>query len=110
MKNFEIVRSNVVVKFYKESDKNMVKSTIDGNLYFECSVSKQFGNYFWKELRSRNEIDQFILDLYLLELMVYENNFDSYSDFYKDINNVRPHFTHEEWNKKVEDVRKRINN
>ena len=41
---------------------------------------------------------QFWMDYLYLDVCAYHNDFDAYSDAYKDMHNVRPHYTKRQWN------------
>lgn len=73
-------------------------------------IGKNWGNYWYCKLRdfSRAGDDgEFAIDLMWLDFYAYKNDYDCYSDLYKEINNCRPHKTESQWLEMVNQARNR---
>ena len=73
-------------------------------------IGNNWGNYWYYKLKefSRAGGDgEFAIDLMWLDFYAYKNDYDCYSDLYKEINNFRPHKTEKEWLEMVNQARNR---
>ena len=99
------------VIFRKEEGKNMIYFFKDGRDYGRASdLPKNFGNYWFKVFKDaskRNDNLESTLDYFWLDWIAYNEDFDSYSDIYKDINNIRPHYTVDQWERIVKEAKSR---
>ena len=100
---------------------HFVKNVNDGknNIYFVKdgrvwgtipNVNKDWGNYWFKLSKNVKLNDGLGEDVYnqiFLDSYAFDNDYDCYSDFYKEIYNVRPHYTIKEWEDIVKYVRNR---
>ena len=68
-------------------------------------VPKNLGNYYYRKM---NHLDPHLLqswmDYLYLDVCAYHNDFDAYSDAYKDMHNVRPHYTKRQWDIMVKEA------
>lgn len=63
----------------------------------QVDVPKNIGNYYYKLMKDMPDSMEYFMDQCYLDVCAYYNDFDAYSDTFKDINNVRPHYTKEQW-------------
>lgn len=90
------------ILFKKGTTQNTIHFLVNEKDYGNAIItSPNFGNFWY--LQFKNNPDSFfsIYDSFFLDLAAFNNDFDSYSDMYKDIHNVRPHYTIEEWKLRV---------
>lgn len=107
-------RDNFTVYFIKSGKAGNNEIIVNHNEKFYGSIKKgigaNWGNYWYYKLRefSRAGGDgEFALDLMWLDFYAYKNDYDCYSDLYKEINNVRPHKTEKQWLEMVNQARNR---
>lgn len=107
-------KDNMVFHFVKNANdgKNSIIILQDGRLYGKLeNVSSNWGNYWFKKVKEFYNSDsnngEFITEYLFLDFSAFHNDYDSYSDTYKDYNNFRPHLSNEEWNRKVRMARER---
>lgn len=105
---------DIVFHFIKNANdgKNSIIILQDGRLYGKLeNVSSDWGNYWFKKVKEFYNSDsnngEFITEYLFLDFSAFHNDYDSYSDTYKDYNNFRPHLTKEEWKEKVKRARER---
>lgn len=103
-----IERGEYTIKFQKEvPDLNHVvvfrnddhKSVRINSFY----VSKDLGNYWYRVLEKTTEGCYLtpLIDLFFLDSIAHDDNYDFYSDVFKDIYGCRPHYTKSEWRDRV---------
>lgn len=110
-------KDGVVFHFVKNANdgKNNIIILQDGRLYGKLeNVSSDWGNYWFKKIKKYHDSNltnvsdgEFLLEYLFLDFCAFHNDYDSYSDTYKDYNNFRPHLSKEEWNRKVKMARER---
>lgn len=75
------------------------------------NVNANWGNYwflFVKEEAKHNDTHgEAIADRIFLDSCAFHNDYDGYSDIYKDMWGTRPHYSIEEWKEIVEDSKNR---
>lgn len=95
--------------FTKENEKNKIFFYDFQNRDFGHAenVDSNFGNYWYK--KSFRWLDSFTdyIDAFWLDLSAFDEDYDSYSDYYKDVNGVRPHYTEKQWNARIAEAKKR---
>ena len=93
----------------KNTHKNEITITYDGRFYGSLkNVSKDWGNYWFKSMqKNRMYNGEILIDYMFLDNCAFHSDYDGYSDTYKDIHNVRPHCTIEEWARKVNEAKNR---
>ena len=97
------------IEFVKEGYDNFVKFfDPDGHSYGRMVVDRIFGNWLYKELKRTNWFGEDRVYYCFLDFAIANADYDSYSDTYKELNNVRPHYTQAGWNKLVSDMRRKI--
>ena len=91
------------------SGENEITITKDSRFYGSLSkVNSDWGNYWFKQMKRNNLYDgEILIDYMFLDNCAFHNDYDGYSDTYKDIHNVRPHYTQEEWSRKVNEAKNR---
>lgn len=95
--------------------KNEIVIIKDGRYYGGMKdINKDWGNHWFKKIKKyhdSNEVNasdgEFLLEYLFLDSCAFHDDYDGYSDTYKDFNNVRPHLTIEEWQRKVNEARNR---
>ena len=107
-------KDGVVFHFVKNVNdgENSIIILKDGRFYGKLeNVSSNWGNYWFKKIKEFYNSDsnngEFITEYLFLDFSAFHNDYDSYSDTYKDYNNFRPHLSKEEWNRKVKMARER---
>ena len=73
-------------------------------------IGRNWGNYWYKKLKEKaqaGEYGEINVDLMFLDFYIYKNDFDCYSDFFKELYYCRPHQTEEQWEKLVQEARNR---
>lgn len=97
------------VVFKKENNKNKILffDYHGRNLGHADNIDKNFGNYWYKEAHRWYLGFVDYMDAFWFDLLAFENDYDGYSDYYKDVYGVRPHYTDEEWKAIVIYVKKR---
>ena len=97
--------------FTKENNKNMIYFFKDNRDYGKATgLPKNFGNYWFKifkDASTKQNSIEFIMDRFWLDWLAYNEDFDSYSDIHKDIFNVRPHYTMEQWERVIKEAKNR---
>lgn len=111
---FITFKDGFVFHFVKNANdgKNNIIILQDGRLYGKLeNVDSNWGNYWFKKIKKdyvNNAYDgEFLTEYIFLDSCAYHNDYDGYSDTYKDYNNFRPRFTVEEWRRKVEEAKNR---
>ena len=111
---FITFKDGFVFHFVKNANdgKNNIIILQDGRLYGKLeNVNSNWGNYWFKKIKKyyvNNSYDgEFLTEYIFLDSCAFHNDYDGYSDTYKDYNNFRPRFTAEEWRKKVEEAKNR---
>lgn len=89
------------------SDKNRILVDKDNRPCMTMKVPNAFGNYYYRLLKECTSGWSTILDDCYLDMCAFYDDYDSYSDTYKDIHGVRPHYTEEQWDARVRAARKR---
>lgn len=74
----------------------------------EMIVDRNFGNHVYKMLKASKEIEENLMDQVFLLHCIYCNEFDYYSDIYKDLYNVRPHITQAQWDLMVKHLQEEV--
>ena len=88
--------------FKKENSKKTIKFLVDNKDYGEAVIpSANFGNYWFLQFKNNPNIFSVVYDEFFLDLAAFHKDYDSFSDMYKDVNNVRPHYTQEQWDKRI---------
>lgn len=107
-------KDGMVFHFVKNVNdgKNNIIILQNGRLYGKLeNVSSNWGNYWYRKIKEfyvyDNPTGEFITEYLFLDFSAFHNDYDSYSDTYKDYNNFRPHLSKEEWNRKVKMARER---
>lgn len=113
MERGQVIREKVIkngrytVKFMKESnDLNHVEvfdSSFGSTPTISFYVSKDLGNYWYKALKDTPDGHDLtnLIDLFFLDSIAYNEDFDFYSDIFKDIYGHRPHYTKSQWENRV---------
>ncbi len=111
---FITFKDGFVFHFVKNANdsKNSIIILQDGRLYGKLeNVNSNWGNYWYKKIKkyyTDNSYDgEFVTEYLFLDSCAYHNDFDGYSDTYKDYNNFRPRFTPEEWKEIVKKAQNR---
>jgi len=91
------------------SDRNRIVATKVGDTRpcLEVFVHNAFGNYYYDLLKTSAGSWEHILDTLYLDLCAFHDDYDAYSDVFKDIYNVRPHYTPNQWDDLVRAARNR---
>ena len=72
---------------------------------YTVEVPKDLGNYYYRKMKHMDpHLLQFWMDYLYLDVCAYHNDFDAYSDAYKDMHNVRPHYTKRQWDIMVKEA------
>lgn len=107
-------KDGIVFHFVKNVNdgKNNIIILQDGCLYGKLeNVNSDWGNYWFKKIKKyyvNNSNDgEFVIEYLFLDFCAYHDDYDGYSDTYKDYNNVRPHLTNDEWRGKVKEAKNR---
>ena len=85
---------------------NRIEFRVDGRRYGAVYVTREFGNWwflFWKNNPSRLT-EQDIERMYL-RLAIYQDNYDAYSDYSKDMFGFRIRKTEAQWEQMVREER-----
>lgn len=72
----------------------------------EVSVPKMVGNYYYQMMSNNPSAMRNLLDQLYLDVCAFYDDYDGYSDTYKDINGIRPHYTQDQWDACVRAARK----
>ena len=104
-----LTKGTMEIKFYEENGNKVIEAIKDNRQVCKVFVSKILGNGYYVALRDSNDTTcwEAMLDSLYLDVCVLNNDFDTYSDVYKDIYHIRPHLTQKEWNTKVDIVKRR---
>ena len=107
-------KDGFVFHFVKNANdgKNSIIILQDGRLYGKLeNINSNWGNYWFKKIKKyhvNNSNDgEFVTEYLFLDFCAFHDNYDGYSDTYKDYNNMRPHLTNDEWKKKVKEAKNR---
>lgn len=89
--------------------KNEIVVIYDGRFYGSLkNVNRDWGNYWFKSMQKNKMYNgETMVDYMFLDNCAFHDDYDGYSDTYKDIHKVRPHYTQEEWDKKVNEAKNR---
>lgn len=92
--------------------KNNIIILQDGRLYGKLeNVNSNWGNYWFKKIKKyyvNNSNDgEFVTEYLFLDFCAFHDDYDGYSDTYKDYNSIRPHLTNDEWRGKVKEAKNR---
>ena len=105
-----IIRENVRIKFFKEDGKNKIHFEENCRKTGEMNhVGKNWGNFWfksWQNLNEKADTESFI-DSMWLDYCAFNDDYDFFSDLYKDVFHFRPHYTEEQWKERVKTARNR---
>lgn len=99
--NFE--KDNLTIYFVKNANtgKKEIIFIKDDRFYGNLKkFSSNWGNYWFlyaKQAAFRGEYGENVMDNMFLDSCALNEDFDSYSDIFKDIHRIRPHITNERW-------------
>lgn len=97
-----IKSGNININFFKdESGKCHVEATENGNFVMSfANDDRDICNYLFicmKTIAKKRELTRDDMEDISLGISLYFGDFDGYSDGFKDVNNVRPHMSQEEF-------------
>lgn len=104
-------KDNMTIYFVKNANdgKNEVTFIKDNRFYGKIpNVNKDLGNYWFKyakRAKENNSDGEKVADQIFFDSFAFNDDYDSYSDFYKEVYNVRPHYSREAWETIVKYVR-----
>lgn len=85
---------------------NRIEFRVDGRRYGAVYVTREFGNWwylFWKTNPNRLTEDE--IERMYLRLAIYQDNYDAYSDYSKDMFGFRIRKTEAQWEQMVREER-----
>lgn len=104
-------KDNFTIKFIKENNKNEISFWRDGAFRgFIPDVDSNWGNYWFKwakDAQKNGNTGEWVSVMIYFDSCAFDDDYDFYSDIYKDEYNFRPRLTEEEWKRKVEIARNR---
>ena len=108
----KVINTNdYTIDFEVKDGKNMITFMSNGLDVGHAFVDRDFGNYFYLFARDNaKNFDEEDYYNFFLQHSLYVDDFDSYSDLYKDINYVRPHYAQERWDGMVDTFRRMVKN
>lgn len=91
----------------RNPDKNRISLTEPGRGVpsYVTEIPASLGNHFYKKFVSGAGHWKQIMDECMLTVCAYHDAYDCYSDYFKDINGVRPHYSPETWSELVDQAR-----
>lgn len=98
-----IKSGDTTVNFFKDKNNFCHVEVIIGDNFIMSlkNMDRDICNYFFVRMKSiskEREITREDLENISLEISLYFGDYDGYSDYFKDVNNVRPHMSQDEFN------------
>lgn len=98
---------NGTIIFEKKNNENFIHLENSEGL-FRGTINNfpaKWGNYWYTRAKEAAKHGyygaEFMFDTIFFDSCALHNDYDFFSDVYKDLNNVRPHYTKEQWEERV---------